>query len=103
MEELDGDGEVSKYWSFDHVFGDHCDNQFIFNTLGAKLVDGAMDGFNTVLFMYGQTSSGMKIAFPFVALCLLSASDEQGKHLPYLAVGQLLDWYILQWTTCTIE
>lgn len=58
VEELDEDQNVVKNWGFDHVFGNECDNTFVFQTVGAKLVDAALEGYNTVLFMYGQTSSG---------------------------------------------
>jgi Kinesin motor domain len=42
----------------DYAFGANCDNVFIFQTFGTQIVDSALEGFNTVLFMYGQTSSG---------------------------------------------
>ncbi len=56
LEEASGD--LTKAWPFDHVFGNECDNQFIFETVGKGLVESALDGYNTVMFMYGQTSSG---------------------------------------------
>ena len=40
------------------MFGDDSDNQYVFNTVAKPLVASALDGYNTVLFMYGQTSSG---------------------------------------------
>ena len=61
VEELDENQSIVKNWGFDHVFGNECDNQYVFQTVGAKLVDAALDGYNTVLFMYGQTSSGLKL------------------------------------------
>ena len=48
-----------KLHSFDYVFGDDSTNQMIFDLTASKLADSALDGFNTVLFMYGQTSSGI--------------------------------------------
>lgn len=58
VQELNEDQEVSKHWSYDHVFGPDHNNQYIFEAMGARLVDSALDGYNSVLFMYGQTSSG---------------------------------------------
>ena len=58
VNELDEGGDLTKGWPFDHVFGNQCDNQFIFETVGKGLVESALDGYNTVMFMYGQTSSG---------------------------------------------
>lgn len=58
VQELGEEGEVVKLWSYDHVFGPTLSNKFIFDEVGCPLVEAAMDGYNTVLFMYGQTSSG---------------------------------------------
>jgi kinesin family protein 3/17 len=58
VQELDENGVVVKHWSYDHVFGPECTNMDIFQTMGLRLVDAAMEGYNTVMFMYGQTSSG---------------------------------------------
>ena len=61
MEEFDSSGEYPvKLHCYDHVFGDEATNQVIFDTVGCKLSDAALDGYNTVLFMYGQTSSGTR-------------------------------------------
>ena len=56
--EHDKDGNPCKQYAYDHVFGHQCTNKYIYQTVGEPLVDAALDGFNTVLFMYGQTSSG---------------------------------------------
>lgn len=58
VREQDESGQVVKLWSYDHVFGPKCSNKLIFDTMGSNLVDAAIDGYNTVIFMYGQTSSG---------------------------------------------
>lgn len=58
VQELDENGTAIKHWSFDRVFGPQSTNKEVFETMGQKLVDGALDGYNTVMFMYGQTSSG---------------------------------------------
>jgi hypothetical protein len=58
VEEMDEEGDLVKAWPFDHAFGNDCDNAMIFKTVGKTLVEQALEGYNTVLFMYGQTSSG---------------------------------------------
>jgi uncharacterized protein YabN with tetrapyrrole methylase and pyrophosphatase domain len=58
VEELDENSYAMKHWPYDHVFGDDSTNEEIFNSVGMKLVDAALEGYNTVMFMYGQTSSG---------------------------------------------
>lgn len=59
VEEVDCDhGQTIKLWHFDHVFGPEVVNHDIFSTVGIKLVDAALDGYNAVGFLYGQTSSG---------------------------------------------
>lgn len=56
---MDSTGDYPvKLHSFDHVFGDESTNEKIFDMTTSKLADAALDGFNSVLFMYGQTSSG---------------------------------------------
>jgi hypothetical protein len=56
--ELDEHDDVVKRWPFDHVFGPLCTNSFIYSAVGRPIVESALDGYNTVMFMYGQTSSG---------------------------------------------
>lgn len=58
VQELDENGVVLKNWAYDNVFGPDCNNRDIFETSISKLVDAALEGYNTVVFMYGQTSSG---------------------------------------------
>ena len=58
VNEYDPDGNIVKRWPYDYIFGDNNDNAYIFEQVGAKLVDAALEGYNTVMFMYGQTSSG---------------------------------------------
>lgn len=59
VEQLNEIGGIEDLNSFNHVFGPLETNETIFQKIGPKLVDGAMEGFNSVLFMYGQTSSGL--------------------------------------------
>ena len=58
VQELNEDGNICKNWSYDYVFGSDCSNQYIFQSVGVNLVHAALEGYNSVLFMYGQTSSG---------------------------------------------
>ena len=58
VQEMDERNEIIKLWVYDKAFGPHHNNSFIFQEMGLPLVDAAIDGYNTVLFMYGQTASG---------------------------------------------
>ena len=58
VDEYDLNDTIIKRWPYDHIFGDNHDNHYIFEQVGTKLVDAALEGYNTVMFMYGQTSSG---------------------------------------------
>lgn len=58
VQELDERGGTVKQWVYDKAFGPDRSNYFIFEQMGLPLVDAAIDGYNTVMFMYGQTSSG---------------------------------------------
>lgn len=96
VKELDHENqEIVKNWPYDSVFGPSCSNKFIFDTMGAKLVDAAIDGYNTVLFMYGQTSSGMlhplKYLSPLCGFSFLITVNSQAKLLRCLVEGELLD------------
>lgn len=57
-----------KIWPYDYAFGAECSNEYVFNATARKLVSSALDGYNTVLFMYGQTSSG--ISFNVIVLII---------------------------------
>lgn len=56
--ELNENGAVLKHWSYDYVFGPESTNEEVFETVGLRLVDAALEGYNTVIFLYGQTASG---------------------------------------------
>jgi len=58
IEELNDQRQVVKLWGYDRAFGPNDNNEFICQQMGLPLVDAAIDGYNTVLFMYGQTASG---------------------------------------------
>lgn len=59
VQEIDCDrGHTIKYWNYDHTFGPDTSNKTIFDTIGSQIIDAALNGYNSVLFAYGQTSSG---------------------------------------------
>jgi hypothetical protein len=63
VEELDCEnGHRIKFWHYDTVYGPSTTNRGIFENVGIKICDAALDGFNAVGFLYGQTSSGNVIA-----------------------------------------
>ncbi len=45
-------------FSFDRVFDQSSTQQQVFEEIGKPLVDSVLEGFNSTLFVYGQTSSG---------------------------------------------
>lgn len=45
-------------FSFDRVFGQESTQAEVFETVGKGLVQSVLEGFNSTLFVYGQTSSG---------------------------------------------
>ena len=59
IDELDSEhGGFIKTWRYDHCFAADKSNAYIFQTVGTQLIDSALDGYSTVMFLYGQTSSG---------------------------------------------
>ncbi|KAI7886775.1 kinesin-domain-containing protein [Lichtheimia hyalospora FSU 10163] len=48
----------NKTFHFDHVFRPSCSQADIFSTVGDALVNKFVDGYNTTILAYGQTSSG---------------------------------------------
>lgn len=59
VEELDCDnGHRIKFWHYDAVYGPSITNHGIFKSVGSRICDSALEGFNAVAFLYGQTSSG---------------------------------------------
>lgn len=80
-EELNEDDLCVKTWSYDNVFGPNCNNKTIFESMGKDLVEASLDGYNTVLFMYGQTSSGKTFTLfgGGTELGLVSHAMEYGK------------------------
>jgi hypothetical protein len=99
VEELDENGVVMKHWPYDYVFGDLSTNEEIFSSAGTKLVDAALDGYNTVIFLYGQTSSGkspdMIISrIWFVTSCYMV---RQEKHSPFLVAKVPLVLSTMPW------
>mmetsp|Transcript_27020 Transcript_27020/g.61188 ORF Transcript_27020/g.61188 Transcript_27020/m.61188 type:complete len:1318 (+) Transcript_27020:423-4376(+) len=88
VQELNEEGVMVKHWSYDNVFGPECSNSFIFDAMGKGLVDAAVDGYNAVLFMYGQTSSGKTFT-------LFGGGDEAGVVMDAM---EYLHWRIMSST-----
>mmetsp|Transcript_13921 Transcript_13921/g.56078 ORF Transcript_13921/g.56078 Transcript_13921/m.56078 type:complete len:649 (-) Transcript_13921:1785-3731(-) len=45
-------------FNFDNVFTPPCRNQDLYDSVASSIIKSAVDGFNGVIFAYGQTSSG---------------------------------------------
>ena len=45
-------------YQFDHVFDKEAKNQDVYGKIAFKVIDSAIDGYNSTIFAYGQTSSG---------------------------------------------
>jgi len=45
-------------FTFDTLFHPHCDNDEVYDTIGRHVVEGAVRGFHSSIFAYGQTSTG---------------------------------------------
>lgn len=60
--EMTQDSDTAKYgslnYNFDRVFGQHSTQLQVFDEIGKPLVYSVLEGFNSTLFVYGQTSSG---------------------------------------------
>jgi kinesin family protein 1 len=54
----DRDVQEDKFFTFDHVYAEDCQQQHIFHDLGVELLDHAFEGFNASILAYGQTCSG---------------------------------------------
>ena len=47
-----------KAFTYDYVFDTNSDQNSIYETCVARLVEGALDGYNATVLAYGQTGSG---------------------------------------------
>uniref|UniRef100_F1KRQ4 Kinesin-like protein KIF15 n=1 Tax=Ascaris suum TaxID=6253 RepID=F1KRQ4_ASCSU len=45
-------------YSYDRVFPPDCDQDSVFESIGRRIVDGCLGGYNGTIFAYGQTGSG---------------------------------------------
>ena len=45
-------------YQFDHVFDKEAKNQDVYEKIAFDVIDSAIDGYNSTIFAYGQTSSG---------------------------------------------
>ncbi|CAH0562472.1 unnamed protein product [Brassicogethes aeneus] len=57
--QIDENGSsINEPFSFDHIYTEHKTNQDIYNGSVLHLVKSTLEGFNSTIFAYGQTSSG---------------------------------------------
>ena len=52
------DKSIDKKYVYDRVFNPDENNAVVFNEIGKEIIDYALEGFNSTIFAYGQTSSG---------------------------------------------
>ncbi|VDM41272.1 unnamed protein product [Toxocara canis] len=45
-------------YAYDKVFAVDCDQDTVFESIGKRIVDGCLEGYNGTIFAYGQTGSG---------------------------------------------
>jgi Kinesin motor domain len=48
----------AKSFTFDYAFGDDSTQALVYKSLGAPVVEKALQGYNVTIFAYGQTGSG---------------------------------------------
>jgi Kinesin motor domain len=57
-EEGEDRGREAKSFTFDYAFGDDSTQALVYKSLGAPVVEKALQGYNVTIFAYGQTGSG---------------------------------------------
>ncbi|XP_029048634.1 kinesin-like protein KIN-7O [Osmia bicornis bicornis] len=69
------DPEIKKQrnngFQFDYIFDMNANNSSVFNSIVKPIVDGAIDGFDGIIFFYGQSNSGKTYT-------MLGTSEEPG-------------------------
>ena len=55
---LGGDEDVSKTFTFDHVFSENSTQRNIYDVCAAPVVQSVLEGYNGTIFAYGQTGAG---------------------------------------------
>jgi kinesin family protein 11 len=58
MSSLAREGQVSKTYSFDKVFGPEADQTCVYKEVGESMLDEVLRGYNCTIFAYGQTGTG---------------------------------------------
>lgn len=53
-----GDGKPAQRYQFDHTFNETSSQQSVFELVAAPMVKELLNGYNSTIFAYGQTSSG---------------------------------------------
>ena len=83
------------FFTFDYIFESDSTQSEIYQATGAPIVDAVMQGFNTTIFAYGQTSSGKtytmtgpdvddKYQMGLIPRMILSIFEEISNSDPYI-------------------
>ena len=84
---------AARRYTFDHVFEPSATNAELYASVGAPLLNAALDGYNATLLAYGQTGAGKTHTImgqgqdPGVVMRLVAqlfdAAGKQGKHVQF--------------------
>jgi Kinesin motor domain len=74
-EEGDDRGREAKSFTFDYAFGDDSTQALVYKSLGAPVVEKALQGYNVTIFAYGQTGSGYVSLILGSTICLTVQSS----------------------------
>ena len=84
---------AARRYTFDHVFAPSATNAELYASVGAPLLNAALDGYNATLLAYGQTGAGKTHTImgqgqdPGVVMRLVAqlfdAAGKQGKHVQF--------------------
>ncbi|CAD5215506.1 unnamed protein product [Bursaphelenchus okinawaensis] len=55
---VESPNDLTKTYTFDHVFDWNCDQITIYNTVARPIVENVLKGYNGTIFAYGQTGTG---------------------------------------------
>ena len=53
-----GSGDQQQTFTYDHVGGEHVEQQTLFEKIAKPIADNCLKGYNGCIFAYGQTGSG---------------------------------------------
>eukprot|EP01029_Cantina_marsupialis_P005141 TRINITY_DN154_c0_g1_i1.p1 TRINITY_DN154_c0_g1~~TRINITY_DN154_c0_g1_i1.p1 ORF type:complete len:894 (+),score=172.22 TRINITY_DN154_c0_g1_i1:98-2779(+) len=65
-------GSYTPYtFTFDHVYGENCAQEKVYNTTAKEVVESSLEGYNATIFAYGQTGTGKTFTME---------GDDSGEH-----------------------